>query len=366
MCSDSDTLVTVIVPICNVEKYLNQCLSSIAAQTHKSLEVLCINDGSTDSSQDIVDQFVINDNRFIAINKENEGYGASCNLGIEKARGKWISIIEPDDWIDPTMYEDMVNFANHSNGKTDIVKTPWFNVRFWDNPETESEQPCTIYKRVRTSTKPFKIKDNPIFLEEHPSIWSAIYRKEFIDAKGIRFIPYPGAGWADNPFLVESLCQADNILYLDVPYYHYRADLPGSTFNHQSEEAVARPFDRWIDMMRILEDLDVNDRNILEAHYVRGLNYVFGAICDDGWDNPIVQSKTREIFEMMDESIIAACPKMNRHKKRLFFKVTNKPMPRLFYFERIKYLANEIIHLSKNYGMRSLSEHAFSRLYSGK
>ncbi|WP_165054772.1 MULTISPECIES: glycosyltransferase [unclassified Adlercreutzia] len=364
MHSDPSTLVTVIVPIYNVEKYLEQCLSSIASQTHKSLEVLCINDGSTDSSRSIAERFASNDKRFTVISKRNEGYGASCNLGIERARGKWISIIEPDDWIDPAMYEDMLSLAGRFKEEVDVVKTPWIEVRFWDNPKTQAERPCTIYRRMETSTKPFTIKDSPVLLETHPSIWSALYRKDFLDEKSIRFIPYPGAGWADNPFLIESLCQASSILYLDAPYYHYRFDLPGSTLNHQSDEAIARPFDRWIDMMRILDELGIDDRGVLEAHHVRGFDYVAGAIYDDGWGNPLVQSKTREVFEMMDESIVVECPRINMRKKRLFFKVMGRPAPRLFRLARVKFLASETIHLLKIYGIKPIIEHSSFRLPS--
>ncbi|WP_289458601.1 hypothetical protein, partial [Klebsiella pneumoniae] len=84
----------------------------------------------------------------------------------------------------------------------------------------------------------------------------------FLDEKGIRFMEVPGAGWVDNPFLIETLCQADTIVYKEQPYYHYREDLPGSS----SVLRKARlSFDRWNQMMDIIERLGVTDDGILKA-----------------------------------------------------------------------------------------------------
>ena len=104
MHGDSQSLVSVIVPIYNVEKYLDQCLDSIEAQTHKNIEVLCINDGSTDGSPDIIRAHAAGDPRVVMVDKANGGYGQGCNMGLRLAKGDWISIVEPDDWIEPTMY----------------------------------------------------------------------------------------------------------------------------------------------------------------------------------------------------------------------------------------------------------------------
>ena len=131
----SDPIVSVIVPVYNVEKFLDQCLSSIENQTLRNIEVIVLNDGSTDSSPQIIQRHAKNDKRIFVLNKENEGYGATCNKGIHLAKGEWTAIVEPDDWIDKRMYFDMINFACNSEfkygKKVDIVKTPWFDVKNW-------------------------------------------------------------------------------------------------------------------------------------------------------------------------------------------------------------------------------------------
>ena len=116
-------LVSIIVPVFNAEPYLAQCLDSILAQTHRELEVICLNDGSTDGSLAIMQAYAARDERIRVIDKQNQGYGATCNRGLEEARGAWISIVEPDDWIEPGMYADMLAFEATFNDPADIVKT---------------------------------------------------------------------------------------------------------------------------------------------------------------------------------------------------------------------------------------------------
>ena len=331
MHGDADTMVSVIVPIYNVEKYLDQCLDSIEAQTHKNLEILCINDGSTDGSRDIISSHAARDPRVVLVDKANGGYGQGCNMGLKLAKGDWISIIEPDDWIEPTMYEEMLAFAEGFPEQIDIVKTPWTDICNWDDPAKQAPRASVMQGVVKTSQRPFTIGEEPVLIEFHPSIWSAIYRRGFLAEKGITFPEFPGAGWADNPFLIETMCQAAGIVYLDKPFYNYRCDLPGSTKNHKTPEAVARPFDRWEDMLAIIKRLGITDPRILQAHYIRGINYSFGAIYDDGWDNPIVQERVKKCFGEMDPELILSVPNLAPHRKKFFCEVLGLPKPKIDY-----------------------------------
>lgn len=318
MNSDKNALVSVIVPIYNVEKYLDECLDSIQGQTYKNLEIICINDGSTDSSLDILKRHAAEDSRIRIIDKENGGYGVGCNLGINEANGTWLSIVEPDDWIDKRMYQDMLEFAGTFPERLDIIKTPWWNVDKWDNPSKQTVNPCKLNKRIKTSEKPFTLEENTLLIEIHPGIWSALYNKDFLDENNIRFPEYPGAGWADNPFLVHTMCAAKAIVYLDKPYYYYRADLKGSTLNHATKDAIARPFNRWIDMTNLMDELGVSDPGIWQTHYLRGFNYIDGACYDDGADNPIVVAKTQEVFDRMEDTYVLNNPKLNKRRKRRY------------------------------------------------
>lgn len=362
MRTDADSMVSVIVPIYNAEQYLAECLESILAQSHRALEVLCINDGSTDGSPDILERFATRDERIHVISKENGGYGAACNLGIEKARGEWISIVEPDDWIEPDMYADMLAFASRFDEQIDIVKTPWFNVQDWDDPEKQHSTESPLARRIKTSTHPFVLADEPILITLHPSIWSALYRRGFLNECSIRFPEYPGAGWADNPFLVETFCQAKAIIYLDQPYYQYRADLPGSTLNHGSVEAIRRPFDRWCDMADIMERLSVTDGGTWDAHYMRAFAYAEGAIHDDGWDNPAVQEGMKRMFSRMDAQRVFVCPAISPRRCELFAKVLGLPIEDYKAPNRTRYLLGEAWGLFRSEGIGGI----IGRLRTGR
>ena len=100
-------LVSVLIPIYNVEPYLSECLNSVVNQTMDNLEIICINDGSKDHSLDIVKKFASLDQRIVILDGPNRGYGKAMNLGLEAAAGEYIGIVEPDDYIRPDMYETL-------------------------------------------------------------------------------------------------------------------------------------------------------------------------------------------------------------------------------------------------------------------
>ena len=112
--------VSVIVPVYNTAKYLKQCLQSLSVQTLKDIEIICVNDGSTDSSRQIIDHFTASDHRFKAIHKSNTGYGHSVNMGIRAAQGQYIGIVESDDFAEPDMFRSLYNAAEKN--RVDFVK----------------------------------------------------------------------------------------------------------------------------------------------------------------------------------------------------------------------------------------------------
>ena len=118
--------VSVVVPVYNVEQYIFQCLESLRRQTIKDIEVICVNDGSTDNSAQIIQEFVSKDSRFRLIDKENEGYGKSMNIGIDAAIGEYIGILELDDFALLSMYEDLYEVAHKED--LDFVKGDFFRL----------------------------------------------------------------------------------------------------------------------------------------------------------------------------------------------------------------------------------------------
>lgn len=351
MQEDASSLVSVIVPIYNAGKFLRQCLDSICNQTHKNLEIILIDDGCTDDSPAVIDEYAARDSRVKAVHKENGGYGAGCNRGIEMATGKWISIIEPDDYIDLNMYQEMLDFSSKFSEEIDIIKCPWTEVRDWDDPQKTSTRPCLLASKVATCKKPFSLAEEPVLITVHPSIWSALYRRDFLNEKKIRFIEYPGAGWADNPFLIETMCQASRIVYLNNCYYNYRIDLPGSTHNHKTPELVTRPFDRWVTMLEIIERLGITDERIVRAHYERGFMYAFGAEKDDGKDNPLVIENEKRIYGMMDPEIVDRMCEVPTDRLRRYSELLGRPMPKHAELDRAAFLLGSSVYTMRAFGI---------------
>lgn len=309
--------ISVIVPIFNAAPYLEQCLDSILCQNQPGMEVICLNDGSTDDSLSIMQAYANANSKVRVIDKPNEGYGATCNRGIAEARGHWISIIEPDDWIRPGMYSAMLAYAGRFDEEPDIVKTPYLRVIDPDTPQ-QTIINCSYRGRV-PGNRLFRIQEGIHLIQHHPSIWSALYRKDFLDANDIRFKPIPGAGWADNPFLMETMLKAQKIAYLDKPFYCYREE------TEEKSRAVAvnstmLPFDRWHDMMDIIEELGVTDEVILRAHYRRGFIYLSGVYSFVSLEDERLSCAIRDMFGRMDPALVLDDPEIPPFDRKLFAK----------------------------------------------
>lgn len=131
--------ISVIVPVYNTAQYLSKCLDSILNQTLKDIEVIIVNDGSKDNSQEIIDSYKKNDSRIISISKENGGLSDARNVGIDSAKGEYIAFIDSDDYIDLTMFEKMYNLCQKNQSEIvfcDLVKVDENGTEFRDLPQS--------------------------------------------------------------------------------------------------------------------------------------------------------------------------------------------------------------------------------------
>lgn len=283
-------LVSVIVPVYNVEKYLAECLDSIVGQTLKNIEIICVNDGSTDSSPEIMREYAVKDPRIKICDKPNGGYGSAMNVGLRNVTGKYIGIVEPDDFIKLEMYETLYNLAEQHG--VDIVKSNFFN--YFDIEEEgkkeESKDAVDIDGKEKAKKKkihydkngwfsrrrpypkePFKINGCPYFLYFHPSIWSCIYRTEFIKKNNIDFQEIKGAGWADNLFQVKTLFLADKIYYTDEAYYFYRRR---NWDDAKDLKDFTIPFDRSHEIRQWISEHKIKDSESIACLTKRELAYI--------------------------------------------------------------------------------------------
>ena len=213
--------VSVVVPIYGVEKYLNQCVDSILAQTLKEIEIILVDDGSKDKCPQIVDEYARKDERVVAIHQENGGYGKAVNHGISVAKGEFIGIIESDDWIEPDMYEKLYNKAVLTN--SDITKCGFYVYNSKKDPCDVKYEHDNVHHNINNFPDScFTIEECPLFLIFHASIWSNLYRADFI--KGQKVIESQSASYQDFPFIVEAICRAKKISVVKEYLHHYRME----------------------------------------------------------------------------------------------------------------------------------------------
>ena len=218
--------VSIIIPTYNVEKYLAECMDSVIHQTLQDIEIICINDGSTDHSLDMLQKYAAQDPRIIVIDKKNEGYGIGMNLGIDKASGEYIGIVEPDDFVPPEMYETLYNAAHEND--LDFVKADFY--RFTGSAEPGYEK--TLFRLSEKPEDYNKIFDpgrDPSTLKFIMNTWSGIYKRSFLNKHQIRHNTTPGASFQDTGFWMQTFIHAHRAMLLDTPLYMNRRDNPNSS-----------------------------------------------------------------------------------------------------------------------------------------
>lgn len=223
--------VSIVVPIYNVEIYLRECLDSILNQTLKDIEIICVNDGSTDNSLNIVLEYAEKDSRIKVINKKNSGYGNTMNVGINAAIGEYIGIVEPDDYIKLEMYETLYNIAKKYD--LDLIKADFY--RFTGNKQNIHLEYNQLSPDKKYYGKVLNPKDNIEVFKFIMNTWSGIYSREFLHRYHIRHNETPGASFQDNGFWFQTFCWARKIYFVNEPFYMNRRDNPGSSVHSRDK-----------------------------------------------------------------------------------------------------------------------------------
>lgn len=301
-------VLSVIVPIYNEEQYLDQCLESIRVQTFDDFEVLCINDGSTDTSCALARTYSENDTRFTVHEKQNGGYGSAVNLGLERAKGDYVAIVEPDDFIHPRMFETLLSYWEYGGKAADIIKgTYWLYFDACDGfDERLDEALLTQYMPKEPGL--VSLRQNPTLFGCHPSIWSALYRREFLQQESIRMREAPGAGWVDNPFLAETLVKAHRIVWVPQPLYYYRQTTSKAS-NTLADFRI--PFDRTNEMAQVLQQANASD-DMWALLYMRQFDYIHSVIGEYGYHerDKGVATCIYDALAAMDPAIVHTHPRM--------------------------------------------------------
>ncbi len=213
--------ISVIVPVYNAEPYLRKCLDSIRFQTYTNLEVICIDDGSSDNSCAILEEYAGMDERFKVFKQENSGVSVARNNGIEAATGEYISFVDSDDWCLLTLYQEFVNTLNKIGQDIDIYvfnsavfmddKNDAFPIRAFELADWVKHQSKYTIHTFDDCQKPFT---------RNMAVTNKIYRREYLLENNILFPPR--LKYEDMAFNIISLLNAKSVLLNDDVLYRYR------------------------------------------------------------------------------------------------------------------------------------------------
>ena len=212
--------VTVIIPIYNVEKYLREAIDSAINQTYKNLEIILVDDGSTDKSGEICDEYIKVDNRIKVIHKKNGGLSDARNAGLDSCTGKYIMFLDSDDFLEPDAVENMYNEIVEKDA--DYVIGNYINAteegEKWEKPVFDLEK----YKPFKLSIHDYM---NSFFIM-NSSVCNKIFKKEFIDKLNLRFIV--GLPAEDAIFTTYCFIKSEKVYYIPNLVFNYRQRKGGS------------------------------------------------------------------------------------------------------------------------------------------
>lgn len=263
--------VSVIVPVYNVEKYLTECMESIVGQTLRELEIICVNDGSTDGSLEILNSYAKKDDRVVVIDKPNGGYGHAMNTGLDRATGEYVGIVEPDDYIKLEMFEDLYTIAKEKD--LDVIKADFHRFVHDEKGELQLKY-YHLSKDAEAYNKVVNPYDHPEVFRYVLNTWSGIYKRAFLEEYHIRHNETPGASFQDNGFWFQTFAQAQRMYFVDKPYYMNRRDNPNSSVH--SKEKVYCMNEEYAFIHAFMEaHPQILERFKYEYSLKRCINYMF-------------------------------------------------------------------------------------------
>lgn len=216
-----DELISVIVPVYNMEAYLERCVNSILRQTYKILEIILVNDGSTDASPTMCDEFAAKDERIKVVHKQNGGLSDARNAGLRVASGAYIGYVDSDDWIEDDMYEKMYHSCVEHDAQLCVCR--YFREYADRTEDGGSTQTVPLSREALLR----------IYIGGHEqyviynSVWSKLFQRDLVE--GVEFPK--GRNSEDIVYTTKAFCKLERAVYLDECLYHYVLDREGSIMN---------------------------------------------------------------------------------------------------------------------------------------
>ena len=289
-------LVSLVVPIYNVESYLRMCLDSIEQQTYSNIEVLLINDGSPDSSGEICQEYVTRDSRFRYFEKENGGLSDARNYGIDCSKGKFLTFIDSDDWIEPTYVEDMYQAALNNNSEIVVSNYTRFDVEenhylihVGDNYYEETYEGKELINRL-----PLLERSDCSFVTS----WGILFSRSLFDN-----IKFPkGKLTEDSRTNYKLFAKSSRSTYINKSLYIYRVGREGSTINTVTEKLLIDKLECVLERLAIytIKGWNSFDEKENTLGYIR---QGWESAKENGLQDTEIFRRYTELLSLIDESI---------------------------------------------------------------
>lgn len=221
---NEEKMISVIIPLYNCEKYIKRCIESVINQTYKNIEIIIIDDGSSDNSIEIVNELIKRYNTIRIIKQENKGVSSARNAGIENSKGDYIAFLDADDWVESNIYETMINNAIEQN--VDIVKCNYYSNKIYNKNYSKGK----VYQFGDKKLTNYENEDLIDFVLKGKltcAVYLFLIKKSFIEKNKIRFREDIQMG-EDKEFCINLLTNTSSIYINSKPLYHYFYNMNGA------------------------------------------------------------------------------------------------------------------------------------------
>ena len=258
MCVSREDLISVIVPVYNMEQYLERCINSIVDQTYRNLEIILVDDGSTDRSPRMCDEYAAKDGRIKVVHKVNGGLSDARNAGLQVATGTYIGYVDSDDWIEPQMYQRMYEACIEHQAQVAVCR---YAKIYRDHVDREGKGQVTVFDRE--DILKIYLTDQPEYVV-YNSVWSKLFAREVVE--GVLF-PV-GKNSEDIMYTTKAFCKLEKAVYIDECFYDYVLDREGSIMNVNRTQRMFQdeiPF--WREHITCIREMVSKDMGDMAAYY---------------------------------------------------------------------------------------------------
>ena len=338
-------VISVVIPVYNVEKYLSKCLESITNQTYKNLEIICVDDGSTDKSQKILEEYSKKDSRIKILLQPNSGQGVARNRGIDEAAGDYIFFCDADDYLEQSAFEQLLSRIETTGADFVFFESNVFDDRN-GNSVDNSFWGGGGYLDIFREKELFRYSDIPILLFKAFAPWNKFFRTSFLKENNISFDE--NLRFEDVIFHIKALLLASAVTYCPYHLYNYRyftstscterfknskesldileviKNVENLLYDRKVDENILKLFVIWVFDILVCYYNNISDI-YLKKTFRKRASYLFKQIK--------MKYNDADLCEFVPEHILKALYRILKNKLFSIYKITNYLYINIFYLK---------------------------------